>query len=249
MPNLTNISRVKAATVHLIASAIIATAALAAMLIFWYPPPYFHAMGGLKLMLLIVGIDVALGPLLTLIVFDTRKKSLPFDLAFIAALQIGALGYGIHAMQAGRPVFTVFTGEALSIVSASEIDPEELAKARREEFRHLSLSGPILVATEPPTNPEEASSLAFAALAGIGIEHLPRYYVPFVEHRSRLLQAARTLDELEQAVDKNILAKAHDHLQRTAPPAESLRYLPVKTRREVLLGIVDAATGELRDIL
>jgi hypothetical protein len=249
MLKLASFSRLKAATVHLIASAVIATAALIAMLIFWYPPPYFLAMGGLKLMLLIVGIDVALGPLLTLIVFDTRKKSLPFDLAFIAALQLGALGYGIHAMQAGRPVFTVFTGEALFIVSASEIDPEELAKARNEEFRHLSLSGPILVAAEPPNNPEEASGLAFAALAGMGIEHLPRYYVPFAEHRSRLLQAARTLDELEQAVDKDILAKAHDHLQRMAPPAETLLYLPVKTRREVLLGIVDAVSGELRDIL
>ena len=47
---------------------------------------------------LVVGIDVVLGPLLTLIVFHPKKKSLIWDLAVIVAVQLGALGYGVWVM-------------------------------------------------------------------------------------------------------------------------------------------------------
>ena len=54
------------------------------MLAVWYPQPYFAAMGGATLILLLIGVDVVIGPLITLIVFDPKKKSLRFDLAVIA---------------------------------------------------------------------------------------------------------------------------------------------------------------------
>jgi hypothetical protein len=61
------------------------------MLAVWYPQHYFAAMGGTTLILLLIGVDVVIGPLITLIVFDPKKKSLRFDLAVIAVLQLGAL--------------------------------------------------------------------------------------------------------------------------------------------------------------
>ena len=61
-------------------------AALAAALIFfvWYPPPYATMVGGLKLFVLVTGIDLALGPLLSLVVYDSRKsrRALVFDPRF-----------------------------------------------------------------------------------------------------------------------------------------------------------------------
>lgn len=98
-------SRYRAATIHLAVSALIAAGTLALMLALWYPPPLFAAMGGTELALLIVGVDVAIGPLITLIIFDTRKKELLFDLATIATLQVMAIGYSVYSMHAGRPVF------------------------------------------------------------------------------------------------------------------------------------------------
>lgn len=243
------VSRFRAATVHLGISAAIAFAVLAAMLLLWYPPPYFNAMGGLELMLLIAGVDVVLGPLLTLIVFDTRKKNLAIDLALIALVQIGALAYGIYAMQAGRPVFTVFTGDALAVVSAAEIDPKELAQARTEEFRHLSLTGPRLVAAEAPTSTEEKNSLVFATLAGIGIQHLPRYYTPLEGSREKLVASARTLEQLADDKDKSLAERARLDLQNQARPAGSVRYLPIETHKGTRLGVISASNGELLDIL
>ena len=58
MINIRNISRFKAAGIHLGISAAVALGSLVTMLVLWYPPPYFKVMGGNELILLIVGVDV-----------------------------------------------------------------------------------------------------------------------------------------------------------------------------------------------
>ena len=238
-----SVSRLKAASIHLAISAAVAAVALAVMLALWYPPPLFGAMGGRTLIALIVGVDVAIGPLITLIIFDPRKKELLFDLSVVAALQVAALLYGVYAMHAGRPVFTVFAEGSLAVVSAADIDPDELAKARVDEFRRLSLTGPRLVAADLPADPQERSQLAFAGLAGFGVQHLPKYYVPYADRRMQVQAAARALTQLPPN------AGIQSYLARTGRPAGDLGFLRVRTRYANLLGIVDLRSGELLDIL
>jgi hypothetical protein len=243
---LKNISRYKAASIHLAMSIVIATLVLSVMLILWYPGPFFSAMGGKLLITLIVGVDVSIGPLITLIIFDTRKKYLVFDLAVVIALQLAALLYGVHTMYAARPAFTVFTGQQFAVVIAAEIDPKELAKARFEEFRHLSLTGPRLVATEPPTDPAEISSIAFARFFYMDIQHMPKYYVPYADKRELILKSSHPLAELKlQGKDKEILEK---YILRSGRKIEDLHYLPVTTRKTVLTAIIDGK-GDLQDML
>ena len=62
MISIRNVSRFQAAAIHLLLSAVIASMTVAVMLTLWYPPPLFAAMGGTDLVLLIVGIDVIVGP-------------------------------------------------------------------------------------------------------------------------------------------------------------------------------------------
>lgn len=242
-----NVSRYKAASVHLAISAAIAALVLSVMLILWYPGPYFSAMGGKLLVILIAGVDVVIGPMITLVIFDTRKKGLIYDLAVVAVLQLAALFYGTHIMYTARPVFTVFTGQQFAVVVAGDIDPEELGKARFDEFRSFSLTGPRLVATEPPTNPDELSHLGLAELAGIGIQYMPKYYVPYSDKRDEVLKASLPLSKLKlQEKDKNTL---DDYLSRSGHKKEDLHYLPVTTRKnEVLTTIIDNK-GNVLDIL
>ncbi len=82
------LNRWKAAGIHLCLSALIAATVVVVMLALWYPGSYFDAMGGQTLLVLIVGVDVTLGPLLTLIVFNPKKKRLKLDLAVIAVFQV-----------------------------------------------------------------------------------------------------------------------------------------------------------------
>jgi len=78
---------------HLLLSVAIGAAVLAAMIVVWYPPPYFEATGGPGLVLLMIGVDVTLGPLLTTAVFNPAKGlgKLKLDLAVIGLLQLARL--------------------------------------------------------------------------------------------------------------------------------------------------------------
>ena len=84
-------SRFRASGFHFVISLLVGLVLLALCWFMWYPAPMLMAIGGHEIFLLVVGIDVVLGPLLTLVVFKSGKKTLKFDLAVIALLQIAAL--------------------------------------------------------------------------------------------------------------------------------------------------------------
>ncbi|HEV8692756.1 MAG TPA: hypothetical protein VGQ93_01000, partial [Lysobacter sp.] len=96
-------TRWKASAIHLYLS-ILVLCTIAAILVWrWYPPGLFHMAQADKLLMLIGGVDVVLGPLLTLIVYKQGKKSLKFDLTVIALMQVGALAFGLHTAWQSRP--------------------------------------------------------------------------------------------------------------------------------------------------
>ncbi|MFD2273550.1 hypothetical protein ACFS07_27565 [Undibacterium arcticum] len=91
------------------------------------------AIGGQQIFfLLVVGIDVVLGPLLTLVVFKVGKKSLKFDLAVIALLQLGAMVYGVSTLLEARPAYVAALGDQFQVVQASELTDANLAKGKTE---------------------------------------------------------------------------------------------------------------------
>ena len=65
--------RLQAFGIHFLLSLLVA--ALAALLVFglWFPYPYREISGGRELFLLIVGVDIVIGPLITLAIFNRSK--------------------------------------------------------------------------------------------------------------------------------------------------------------------------------
>ncbi len=70
---------------------------LALLLVFklWYPAPLDQAMGVTEIFWFILGVDLILGPLLTFVVFNPKKKELKRDLIIIIVIQIAAYIYGL----------------------------------------------------------------------------------------------------------------------------------------------------------
>lgn len=152
-------SRWKAAAIHLSISAAIGLVSAALIFGLWYPPPYSHAAGADELVLLLLGVDVVLGPLLTLVVFKTGKKSLRFDLSVIALIQACAFVYGMSVVVRARPAFIVGEIDRFVLVTAKDLDRTDLAQGRKPEFRSVPWTGPRLVAAEMPTDPGEYADL------------------------------------------------------------------------------------------
>ena len=80
---------------HLSISATVVGFFLAVIFFLWYPPPYFEIAGAEGVVQILIGVDLILGPLLTLLLYRPGKPGVIFDLSFIALIQLSALIYGV----------------------------------------------------------------------------------------------------------------------------------------------------------
>jgi len=238
-------SRWKASGIHFLLSLAVATAVLALMLTLWYPGPLFEAAGGDRLVFILVAVDVTLGPLITLVIFKSGKKGLKFDLSVIASLQLAALVYGMHAVYLARPVYLVFTKDRFDLVSAADLDPQDLEKVTRREFAQLPLGRPRYIAAVSPSDPAARQKLLMESLQGKDLQMQPQYYVPYEQEIPNALARAQTLEL--------ILSREPEGVRRTLASigrsAESVKFLPLRGRQADGAVLLDAKTGAPLDIL
>ena len=236
-------TRWKAATLHLCISVTIGLIVGALLFGLWYPPPFFHAAGADELILLLVGVDIVLGPLLTLIVFRSGKRGMKFDLWVIGLTQSVALIYGLAVVLKSRPVFLVGTVDRFVLVAANEITDEDLAKATDANFRSRSWSGPRLAMAEIPTDPQEHSRLVVESMSGHDVQNQPKYFHRYEGRGSVLLAHARSLDALRKAHPADA-PRIDRWLGDQHRSEDSVRWLPVQALKADLVMMMDATTGE-----
>lgn len=234
-------SRWQAAGIHVGITVVVAILVGTLLFGIWYPPPYFGAGGADHLMLVLVSVDLTIGPLLTLIVFKSGKWGMKFDLCVIALLQVAALGYGLSVMAKSRPIFLVGNIDRFVLVPSNAIQDADLAKGRAEAYRTRSWTGARLVGA---TIADEAArqKLISAALAGLDIENFPQYYVPYGDVTKELLPHAKPLDSLRSR--PGAARMIDDWLARSGRSPASVVWLPVVSRNYDLSMLIDSKTGE-----
>jgi hypothetical protein len=234
-------SRWKAAGIHLLLSAGIAGVLVAMMLLVWYPWPLFEVAGGSGLVIILVGVDVVLGPLITLVIFKAGKKGLKFDLAVIAFLQLAALAYGVHAVYVVRPVYMVYNVDRFNLVAAIDLDPADLAAAKRAEFRSLPIDGPKYIAAVQPQDPAGRQKIFESALAGKDVHLFAQQYVPYAQEAQNALRGARGVGILMQRDPAGKVAK---FLESSGRGKDSVRFLPLRARTSDAAVLLDAKSGD-----
>lgn len=238
-------SRWKASGIHLLLSGLIVGSVLVFMVTVWYRWPLFAVAGGGGLTLILAGVDVTLGPLITLIIFKSGKKGLKFDLSVIALMQFAALAYGVHVVYLARPVYLVFAYDRFELVAAKDIDPQDLAKVTREEFKRLPLGRPSIIAAEPPRDPQVQMDIVMTALAGKDLHLYPQYYVPYAEQVQNALKKAKPVSVLLER-DPEAVQRA---LRSAVRSPESVKFLVLRGRSEDAAVLIDAASGAPLEIL
>jgi hypothetical protein len=238
-------SRWKASGIHLLLSAVIAIAVVAFMLTVWYPWPLFEAAGGSGLILILVGVDVTLGPLITLIIFKAGKKGLRFDLTVIALVQLAALGYGIQTFYLARPVYLVFTVDRFDLVTAKDLDPKDLAQVTRKEFQHVPLGRPQYAAAVSPSAPAERDRVMQTSIFGKDLQLYPQYYVPYSEQAHNAALRAKSLS----AISKRDPEAIKHFLDTSGRSEDSVKFLPLATPSKDGIVLLDAVSGAPLQIL
>jgi hypothetical protein len=234
-------TKLRAFAIHLIASAIVVLAFLGVMLFVWYPTPYFETDGGWTVLRILAGVDVVLGPLLTLIVFKPGKPGLKFDMSCIVLAQLGALIYGGTIIYQQRPAFVVFGVDRFTSVSASEV---EFDKLKYPELQRVAGIGPLLAQSRPPDDPKLRQELLLGVVleGKKDLEFRAELYEPYRPDLAQLRARSIDLSKIaaldagaKQAIDGFIASKGGrlgDNL-----------YLPLKGKNKDIVMVLSPTDG------
>jgi hypothetical protein len=123
--------RLKAFGLHLLGSATALTLVLGTLYFGWYRWPGWYLCDAKYVVVVLMGVDLALGPLLTLVIANPNKprRELARDVSIIVAVQLTALAYGSVHLWTGRPLYYALTENVLQVVQAYDINASELALA------------------------------------------------------------------------------------------------------------------------
>lgn len=127
---LTMKSRLMASGIHLLISAVVISVFMLVVYFIWYPYPYYRIHSTIDVVKITLGVDLVLGPLITLLIFNTQKPRtvLARDISVIILFQISALLWGIHVTHKMHPLFLVFQQKTFYSVIKQDIDMDRLSK-------------------------------------------------------------------------------------------------------------------------
>ncbi len=178
--------KLKASGIHLLFSLLIIGIFLLIVYFIWYPYPLYITEGVSKITLLLSGVSLIAGPLLTFIIYKKNKKYLLLDLLVIIVLQLSAFLYGAFVIAQGRPVYIVFATDVFKTVAPNTID---IGSLNNQDLKYSLFSGPVYVYASAPTDPKKRSELLLSTLSGgKDIEKLPEYYQ---DHKQQLFMVQR----------------------------------------------------------
>ena len=171
----------QAAGVHLLCSLVVALLAAALVSGLWFPFPFRELSGGRELFLLVVVVDVVCGPLLTLVLFDPAKPrpELWRDLAIVALIQLGALGYGLWTVWEARPLFLVQEVDRFKVIALPDFRDASIA-GLPASMQPRWWSGPLNVSIREPKDADERQKVLIESVQG-GRDYAerPEFYLPY----------------------------------------------------------------------
>jgi hypothetical protein len=237
--------RIRAALIHLAISTAIGLLTAVLVYLVWYPDKFSIAVNVSSIFIILLVVDICLGPLITFIIFNPKKKELKLDLAIVALIQMGALVYGVNTVFEGRPIYVVFNIDRFDLVRANDLSDEDLSLADKE-FQARPLWGVRYIIAVRPESPDERQKLLFDALDGKkDLPFIPKYYQPYENHLEYIKTKIRSLDELkifnpDMSMNIDALKQKYSGLAG---------YLPMRADSKDLTIILDFNSGQVVDVL
>ncbi len=233
--------KITAFLIHLAISATIVGFVFFLIFFYWYPKPFFEANGAWTVLRVLVGVDLVMGPLLTLILFKKGKPGLVFDMCIIAVIQLTALIYGIHVIYGERPYYLVFAVDRFEVVGKVEIDE---SKIKYPQLKDKPNNGPILVFADFPEDKSEREKFLFEVVTEgkPDLERRPEYYKLYASNKDKVVAKARPINDLIKADSKNkvIIEK---FLKNYKNEEAQLGFLPLVGKNNDLALVINKKTG------
>lgn len=239
-------NRFYAFLIHLSLSSFVGIIAGIIVFFLWYPAPLHEAIGVTHIFLMLLSVDVAIGPFITLIIYKRDKPSLKFDLTVIAAFQIAALTYGMHTVFEGRPAFIVFNVDMFEVTRALDID-ENSAKKAHADGNRSAITGwsPRWVGALPSKDAKRRQEILFSSVqGGADWPQLPELFVPLVQVKAQMLQKSKPLQVLQKRYSDN---ERIDALLARNP--DNVKWLPLRGKVKDMVVLIDGVSADVIEII
>jgi hypothetical protein len=238
--------RLKAFSLHLGSSATILTLLLGSLYFGWYRWPGWHLTDVTTVVLVMVGVDVILGPTLTFIIANQKKsrRELTRDIGIIVVVQLCALTYGSVSLWNGRPLYYAFSESLLQLVQAYDIDAKEAEAGRRNNpaLAPHWYSLPRLIWAPLPQNTEESRKIVTSAITGgDDVISMPKYFRPWEDGLPSLRSQLKKVDDAAY-FSKGEKKKLKERMKAAGLPDDQLNTMPLTGRGYPLLAVFDPVT-------
>jgi len=245
--------RLKAFGLHLLGSSVALTLILGTLYLGWYRWPGWYLADVSHVVVVMAGVDIVLGPLMTFVIARATKPrhELARDISMIVAVQLFALIYGTVSLWHGRPLYYAFSENVLQMVQAYDIDAQELTLARRQNVELVPhwYSLPRWIWAPLPQNPDERSKIVASAIGGGNdVISMPRYYKRWEQGLPALRTQLKKVDDVGYfpPKDKKVLKK---RMQAAGLAADALDSMPLTGRGHPLLAVFDRTSVTITAIL
>jgi hypothetical protein len=244
--------RLKALGLHLFASTGALMLIFGALYLGWYRWPGWYLADVSQVVLVMAGVDIVVGPMLTFIVAGAGKprRVLTRDIAVIVAIQLFALIYGTMSVWNGRPLYYAFSENVLQVVQAYDFSPGELALARRQkaELTPHWYSLPRWIWAPLPEDTHERDRIVAGAIAGDDdVISMPRYFKRWEQGLPALRTQLKKVDDVRyfSAADKKLLEQ---QMRAAGLSTDQLNSIPLTGRGRPLLAVFDPASLKITAI-
>lgn len=236
----------RAAAFHLVASAV--GAMLAAALVFgvWYPQPYRELTGGVSLFLLMVGVDLICGPVLTGVIFNPAKprRELVTDIGIVVLIQLAALGYGLFSVAMARPVYVVYEVDRFQVVTRADVQVDAL-HPEQGGLHLLPWMGPRIIGVRDPKSSQENLDSLDLSLRGLEPSARPDWWQSYEQSIPKVLARAQPIAVLraKRPGQAELIDQA---VAESGRPEAELRWVPMVSFKVMdWVAFVDARTAEV----
>ena len=219
------------ALLHLLGCAIVAAFIYFFAFNFWLETPFSELSRAKEIFLIILIVDLILGPLITLIIANPikSKSELSRDISFIILIQLAALGYGVNTLMQVRPVWIGFEKNHFRVITTQDISPLSFRDAP-EGLRSINFFGPrpIGIRMVEGNDPGFLASLELS-LAGYHTAYRPHHWVPYDSQIDVILNVAQPVSKL---LERHNISNTEDIFMKLVSSNISIDdtlYLPLST--------------------
>jgi hypothetical protein len=245
--------RLKALGWHFLASTCLLLMIIGTLYLGWYRWPGWYLAGMLNILPITVGVDAALGPLLTFIIASPSKplRTLARDIAVIAVVQLVALVYGSMTLWQGRPLYYAYSVDQISVIQALELDPAQIAVGQQynPDWAPHWYSLPRWIYAPLPDDAATSTAIVQSAISGGNdVTDMPRYFQPWRNGLPDLRKQLRKVDDWKYFSNKE-KTRLKQRMAERGFPVDAIATMPISGRGTPLLAVFDLHTLEIQVLL